>query len=174
MKMDLKSRIRAVPDFPKEGILFYDISTLMKDPVIWEQVIDMMAEKILESGKPDLLLGVESRGFLLSAPLAIKLGCGFAMMRKKGKLPGEVVSYEYDLEYGSDVLELQKDAVKEGDNVFILDDLLATGGTLAASIELVKKVGGNVQGAGCIIELDFLEARAKIDAPIISLVNYSE
>jgi adenine phosphoribosyltransferase len=146
----------------------------MSDPKVWEAVIDMMAEKILENGKPDLLLGIESRGFVLSAPLAIKLGCGFAMVRKKGKLPGNVVSYEYDLEYGSDVIELQEDAIKKGQKVFILDDLLATGGTLAASVELVKKVGGEVAGAGCIIELDFLKGRDKVSAPVISLVNYDE
>ena len=172
--MNLKEHIRGIQDFPKKGILFYDISTLMKNPKVWEAAIDMMAEEILKKGKPDLLLGIESRGFLLASPLAIKLDCGFAMIRKKGKLPGKVVSYEYDLEYGSDIIELQEDAVKKGEKVFILDDLLATGGTLAASIELVKKVGGVVAGAGCIIELNFLNGRNKVDAPVISLVNYDD
>ncbi len=171
--MNLKDHIRAIPDFPKPGILFYDISTMLAHPAAWRQCISLLTEKI-EIHKPDLLVGIESRGFLVSAPLALELGCGFAMVRKRGKLPGEIISYEYDLEYGSDTIEIQADAIEPGQRIVILDDLLATGGTMAASIDLARQVGGDVRACACIIELNFLEGRKKLDAPFVSLVAYDD
>jgi adenine phosphoribosyltransferase len=121
---------------------------------------------------PDVLVGIESRGFLVAAPLAYQLGCGFVMVRKKGKLPGETIRYTYDLEYGADTIEVQADGIKPGQRVVVMDDLLATGGTMAAAIELVRRVGGDVVGAACIIELAFLRGRRKIDVPFTSAVSY--
>lgn len=169
--MDLKDHIRAIPDFPKPGILFYDISTLLAHPAAWRRCVALLTEAVAPH-EPDVLMGIESRGFLVSAPLALELGCGFAMVRKKGKLPGETISYEYDLEYGTDTIEIQSDAVKPGQRVVILDDLLATGGTMGASIELIRQVGGDVRACACIIELTFLGGRAKLDAPCSTLVSY--
>jgi adenine phosphoribosyltransferase len=122
--------------------------------------------------KPDLLVGIESRGFLVAAPLALKLGCGFVMARKKGKLPGKTVRYEYALEYGKDVIEMQEDAIQPGQRVVVLDDLLATGGTMAATIELLRRMGAEVTGAACIIELSFLNGRSRLDVPVTSVVAY--
>ena len=170
--MNFKEHIRSIPDFPKEGILFYDISTLLANPVAWKAAIEVLSEKIL-SWKPDKLLGIESRGFLLAAPLSISTGIGFSMIRKPGKLPGEVLGYDYELEYGSDRLEIQADAIEPGQRVVILDDLLATGGTLAASIKLCNSVGAQVVGSACLIELDFLNGRDKLDTEMYSLMNYS-
>ena len=144
--MDLKDHIRGIPDFPKPGILFYDISTLLADADAWQVTSGRLA-KAVAPFQPDVLVGIESRGFLVAAPLALKLGCGFVMARKEGKLPGQTVSYTYDLEYGSDTIEMQSDAIHPGQRVVILDDLLATGGTLCAAIELVKKMGGKPVGA---------------------------
>jgi len=169
--MDLKDHIRSVPDFPKPGILFYDISTLLAHPAAWKYCIAQLTE-IVAPLEPDLLFGIESRGFLTSAPLALQLGCGFSMIRKKGKLPGEVVELSYDLEYGSDTIAIQADAVKPGQRVVILDDLLATGGTMAASVDLVEKVGGVVVACVCVIELSFLEGRNKIQKPFHTLISY--
>ena len=171
--MDLKDHIRTIPDFPAPGILFYDISTLLAHPGAWRHCIGQFTETIAPH-KPDLLIGIESRGFLVSAPLALELDCGFAMVRKKGKLPGETISYEYDLEYGTDTIEIQSDAIKPGQRVIILDDLLATGGTMGASIELARQVGGDVRACACIIELTFLGGREKLDAPFTSLIGYDE
>ena len=171
--MNIKSHIRQVPDFPKPGILFYDISTLLAHADAWQVTMGRLANAV-RSQQPDLLVGIESRGFLVAAPLALKLGCGFVMARKKGKLPGEIVSHEYALEYGSDVIQMQKDAIKPGQRVVVLDDLLATGGTLAASIDLVRSMGGVVTGAACIIELAFLEGRKRLDVPVTSIVSYDE
>lgn len=140
--MDLKTHIRGIPDFPKPGILFYDISTLLKHPPAWQATVDRLAE-LVAPHKPDLLAGIESRGFLVAAPLALKLGCGFIMVRKKGKLPGKTKAFSYKLEYGADTIEVQADAVQPGQRVVVLDDLLATGGTLAASIGLVRDMGGS-------------------------------
>ncbi|MSP49937.1 MAG: adenine phosphoribosyltransferase [Alphaproteobacteria bacterium] len=169
--MDLKAHIRGVPDFPKPGILFYDISTLLKHPQAWQVTVDRLAQT-LAPHKPDLLAGIESRGFLLTAPLALKLGCGFVMVRKKGKLPGKTKSFTYKLEYGSDTMEVQADAIAPGQRVVVLDDLLATGGTLAAAIGLVRDMGGIVPAAACIIELAFLGGRKRIDVPFTALVSY--
>jgi adenine phosphoribosyltransferase len=169
--MDLKDHIRGIPDFPKPGILFYDISTLLKHPKAWQATVDRVAEAIAPH-KPDLLAGIESRGFLLTAPLALKLGCGFIMIRKKGKLPGKTRRFDYQLEYGADTVEVQEDAVKPGQRVAVLDDLLATGGTLAAAIGLIREMGGIVPVAACIIELAFLGGRKRIDVPFTALVSY--
>ncbi|SDF43484.1 MULTISPECIES: adenine phosphoribosyltransferase [Thalassobaculum] len=171
--MDLKAHIRAVPDFPKPGILFYDISTLLAHPAAWKETVDRLA-KVIAPFKPDLLAGIESRGFLTAAPLALELGLGFLMVRKKGKLPGPTVPYTYDLEYGTDTVEIQEGAVQPGQRVVILDDLLATGGTLSASVELLRKVGGEVAGGACIMELSFLKGRDKLDIPFESLLQYDD
>ncbi len=172
--MDIKDHIRTIPDFPKPGILFYDISTLLAHPDAWQVAMGRLAQMIRRY-QPDVLAGIESRGFLVAAPLALKLGCGFTMVRKPGKLPGKLVSYEYELEYGSDTIQIQDDAVEPGQRVVILDDLLATGGTLGASINLFKSVGAEVVGTACIVELDFLGGRDKLDGvPFDALVSYSE
>ena len=171
--MDIKDHIRAIPDFPKPGIQFYDISTLLADPDAWQVAMGRMA-KLVSQHRPDVLAGIESRGFLVAAPLALKLGLGFIMVRKKGKLPGPTKPYEYDLEYGTDTIEIQDDAVQPGQRVVILDDLLATGGTLVASTELFREVGAEVVGSTCIIELTFLGGRAKLDIPFDALVAYDD
>lgn len=171
--MDLKAHIREVPDFPKPGILFYDVSTLLAHPAAWKETVAQLAE-IVKPFKPDLLAGIESRGFLTAAPLALELGLGFLMVRKKGKLPGPTVPYTYDLEYGTDTVEIQEGAVQPGQRVVILDDLLATGGTLSASVELLRKVGGEVAGGACIMELTFLKGRDKLDIPFESLLQYDD
>lgn len=171
--MDLKEHIRGVPDFPKPGILFYDISTLLAHPDAWQVALGRLA-RIVSQHKPDILAGIESRGFLVAAPLAAKLGLGFCMVRKPGKLPGDVISHEYELEYGSDTIQIQSDAVAPGQRVVVLDDLLATGGTLGASLALFDKVGAKVVGAACIIELTFLGGRDKIGVPFDSLLQYDE
>jgi adenine phosphoribosyltransferase len=169
--MDIKDHIRAIPDFPKPGILFYDISTLLRHAEAWQVAMDRMAD-LVGVHKPDLLAGVESRGFLLAAPLALKLGCGFIMLRKRGKLPGDVVGLDYALEYGSDRIEVQADAVAPGDRVVVVDDLLATGGTMAAGIKLLRQVGAEVPAAAALIELSFLNGRQRLDVPTTTLVAY--
>ncbi|PIW26992.1 MAG: adenine phosphoribosyltransferase [Rhodospirillales bacterium CG15_BIG_FIL_POST_REV_8_21_14_020_66_15] len=171
--MDLKDHIRGIPDFPIPGILFYDISTLLRHPDAWQVALGRLA-KIVSGFQPDLLAGIESRGFLTAAPLASRLGCGFIMVRKKGKLPGETIAHEYALEYGTDTIEIQKDAVKPGQRVVVMDDLLATGGTMAASIELLRGAGAEVVGTTCLIELTFLNGRDKLDVPFHALMAYDE
>jgi adenine phosphoribosyltransferase len=169
--MDFKQHIRAIPDFPKPGILFYDISTLLAHPEAWRAMVEALAAAIRPL-RPDLLVGIESRGFLVAAPLAYALGSGFAMVRKKGKLPGRTVHHTYDLEYGSDTIELQEDAISPGKRVVVLDDLIATGGTLQAAIELVQAQGGVVAGAACVIELAFLGGRERIGVPLTAMITY--
>ncbi len=171
--MDIKDHIRGIPDFPKPGILFYDISTLLAHPDAWQVAMGRMA-RMVGAWQPDVLVGIESRGFLVAAPLALKLGCGFVMARKQGKLPGGIVSYEYELEYGSDTIEIQDDAIPPGKRVVILDDLLATGGTMNATVELCKKVGANVVGTAAIIELNFLKGRDRFDVPFDALISYDD
>ena len=172
--MDLKDHIRAIPDFPKEGILFYDISTLLAHPDAWQVALGRLA-KIVARYQPDVLAGIESRGFLVAAPLASRLGLGFTMIRTQGKLPGDTVKYEYDLEYGTDTIEIQADAVEKGQRVVVLDDLLATGGTMAASIELLNRVGADVVGTACIIELTFLGGRDRLGGvPFDTLMAYDD
>ena len=169
--MDLKEHIRGIPDFPIPGILFYDISTIMRSNEAMEYVIDSLHDQI-KGWQPDIIAGIESRGFLFATPLALKMNLPMMMIRKAGKLPGEVVSYEYDLEYGTDTIQIQADAIQTGQKVVIIDDLLATGGTLEASIKLCQKVGGEVVGCGVVIELDFLNGRKNLSAPCKSLVHY--
>ena len=171
--MDIKDHIRGIPDFPKPGILFYDISTLLAHADAWQVAMGRMA-RLVRRHHPDVIAGVESRGFLIAAPLALKLGCGFIMLRKKGKLPGATVRHEYDLEYGSDVIEIQEGAIQPGQKVVLVDDLLATGGTLAAAAELIRKVGGQVPAAACIVELTFLNGRDKLDMPVTTLAQYDK
>ena len=169
--MDLKQHIRGIPDFPKPGILFYDISTLLKHPAAWKETVRAIAEA-LRPWKPDLLAGIESRGFLVAAPVAAALDCGFVMIRKKGKLPGKIIPHTYDLEYGSDTVEIQSDAIAAGQRVVVLDDLLATGGTAAAAVRLCRMVGAEVVGTAFMIELTGLNGRAKLDVPVTSLMSY--
>ena len=169
--MDLKQHIRGIPDFPIPGILFYDISTILKSSEAMQFVIDSLHMQI-KDWKPNIIAGIESRGFLFATPLALKMGLPVMMIRKAGKLPGEVVSYEYDLEYGTDTIQIQADAIRPGQRVVIVDDLLATGGTLEASVKLCEKVGGEVVGCSVVIELDFLNGRENLSAPCKSLVNY--
>ncbi len=169
--MDLKDHIRSIPDFPKPGILFYDISTLLAHPDAWQVAMGRLAG-LVRAYQPDLLAGIESRGFLLAAPLALKLGCGFIMIRKPGKLPGPVTGLDYALEYGSDRVEVQTDAIKPGQRVVIVDDLLATGGTLAAGVTLLRRMGATVPAAATMIELTFLQGRKRLDIPVETLVAY--
>jgi adenine phosphoribosyltransferase len=169
--IDLKKHIRSIPDFPKPGILFYDISTLLAHPKAWHATIERLAD-ILRPYKPDVLAGIESRGFLLAAPLALALGTGFVMLRKQGKLPGTTVRHTYALEYGTDTIEIQQDAIQKGTRVVLVDDLLATGGTMAAAVTLLENVGAVVPAATCIIELTFLEGRKKLKVPVETLLKY--
>ena len=169
--MDLKAHIRSIPDFPKPGILFYDISTLLAHPKAWHTTIERLAD-LIRPHKPDVLAGIESRGFLVTAPLALVMGCGFMMVRKRGKLPGRTIPFTYELEYGSDTIEVQDDFVHPGQRVVVLDDVLATGGTMAAAIQLLRQAKADVRGAACIIELAFLEGRKRFDVPFSALVTY--
>jgi adenine phosphoribosyltransferase len=169
--IDLKKHIRSIPDFPKPGILFYDISTLLAHAKAWHATIERMADA-LRPHRPDVLAGVESRGFLLAAPLALALGTGFVMLRKPGKLPGATVRHTYELEYGTDTIEIQQDAITKGARVVLVDDLLATGGTMAAAVKLLEQVGGVVPAAACVIELTFLEGRKKLNVPVETLLKY--
>lgn len=171
--MNLKDHIRGIPDFPKPGILFYDISPLLAHAEAWKVAVERLAEAI-RPHQPDLLVGIESRGFLVAAPLALTLGTGFVMVRKHGKLPGDKVAHSYDLEYGTDTIEIQSDAVKPGQRVVVLDDLLATGGTMAAAIRLLQQVGADVRAAAFLIELTFLQGRDRIGVPATSLMAYDE
>lgn len=170
--MDLKSIIRNIPDFPKPGILFRDITPILQTPEAFKYTVDAIAEK-LKDVDFDVVVGPESRGFIFGAPLAYAMGKSFVLVRKKGKLPAEKVRVEYDLEYGTDVLEMHKDAIKKGEKVVIVDDLLATGGTSKAIIDLIESVGGEIAGLFYVIELDALDGRAKLkEYTTHSLVHY--
>ena len=171
--MDIREHIRGIRDFPKPGVLFYDISTLIAHADAWQSAIDQLAE-VVDPLHPDILAGVEARGFLIAAPLAIKLGLGLVMVRKAGKLPGKTISHEYDLEYGTDILEIQADAVRNGSRIALLDDLLATGGTMNGAAKLFEKVDADVVGSACIIELTFLRGREILSHPFSSLVTYDQ
>lgn len=168
----LKKLIRGVPDFPKKGILFYDITTLLKDKLGFVTLIDALTEHYLEK-QVDLVLGIEARGFIFGPALAYRLNAGFVPVRKPKKLPAETASWTYELEYGSDTLEIHKDAIQPGQRVIIVDDLLATGGTANATVQLVKSLGGEIAGLGFVIELDFLKGRQKL-APydVFTLLHY--
>ena len=171
--IDLKAHIRGIPDFPKPGILFYDISTLLKNGPAWHEAMRRMAA-IIRPHRPTLLAGIESRGFLVAAPLALELGLGFIMLRKPRKLPGLTIGLNYALEYGTDRIEMQADALSPGDRVVVLDDLLATGGTLAAGISLLRQAGAEIPCAATLIELTFLQGRKRLDVPFESLVAYDD
>lgn len=171
--MDLKNHIRTVPDFPKPGICFYDISTLLAHADAWQVTMERLTDAVMPH-KPDILAGIESRGFLVAAPLALKLGLGFIMVRKEGKLPGATLPYTYDLEYGTDTIEIQADAIEPGQRVVLLDDLLATGGTMNAAARLLRQSGAEVQAGACLIELAFLNGRDQLDIPMISLISYDQ
>jgi adenine phosphoribosyltransferase len=170
----LKELIRSVPDFPKPGILFYDITTLLKDQTGFAQLIDAFAQYYIDK-HVDLVLGIEARGFIFGPALAYRLNAGFVPVRKPGKLPAETVTVKYDLEYGSDSLQIHKDAIQPGQRVIVVDDLLATGGTMLATTQLVKQLGGEIVGLTVAIELDFLKGRAKFpDIDVFSLMHYDE
>src|SRR5436190_17987126 len=169
---DLKQLIREVPNFPKDGINFYDITTLLKHPEGLRKTVDALAAEY-EGAKIDVVVGIEARGFIFAPALAYHLGAGFVPVRKPKKLPSEVESYSYDLEYGSDTLEIHRDAIGEGHNVIIADDLLATGGTAEAVVRLVRKLGGKVAGLSFVIELEFLKGRNRLaDYDVFSLLKY--
>ncbi len=170
--MDLESYIRDVPDFPKPGIVFKDITPLLADHKAVTESVDRMHALFADQGI-DRVIGIESRGFLFGVPLAMKLGCGFAPVRKPKKLPYKTRSEEYDLEYGTDVLEIHEDAFERGAKVLIVDDLLATGGTMRATRNLVESIGGKVVGCAVLIELDFLNGRKKLeDTRVEALIHY--
>ncbi len=170
--MDFKEHIRVINNFPKEGISYKDITTLLKNGEVFRASIDALAEKI-KPWKPEVIIGPEARGFLLGAPLAYALGIGFVPVRKPGKLPGKTISETYALEYGFDTLEIHADAISPGARVVIVDDLLATGGTMLATANLMNKIGANMLGMGFLIELSFLNGREKlVDYPVFSLVQY--
>ncbi len=168
--MNLSDKIRTIPDFPKEGIQFKDITTLLKDADAYQEAIDQLVKQYQDKDI-DLILGIEARGFLVGAPLALELNKGFVPVRKEGKLPGDKIKAEYDLEYGSNMLELHKDAIEEGQKVLIVDDLLATGGTVEATVDLVEEAGGEVIGICFLMELEFLKGREKLtDYEVFSLI----
>jgi adenine phosphoribosyltransferase len=168
----LKNLIREVPDFPKKGILFYDITTLLKDKLGFATLIDALSENYI--GKEiDLVLGMEARGFIFGPALSYRLNAGFVPVRKPGKLPAETVKISYELEYGSNALEIHKDAIVKGQRVLIVDDLLATGGTAAATAALVRSLGGEIAGLAFVVELDFLNGREKLaNYDVFSLLHY--
>ena len=168
----LKARIRHVPDFPKAGILFYDVTTLLRDPLGFRTTIDAMAAPF--TGRNiDLVVGIESRGFILGAAVADRINAGFVPVRKLGKLPSATIRASYDLEYGSDTLEMHRDAIEPGQRILIVDDLLATGGTASAAVDLVKQAGGSVEGISFLIELIELGGRSKLTGEKVSaLLQY--
>ncbi|MDR0484023.1 MAG: adenine phosphoribosyltransferase [Alphaproteobacteria bacterium] len=169
--MNLKNYIAEIPNFPVDGILFYDISPLLADKQAWGETVSQCS-KIVSSMQPTILVALESRGFFLAGAIARELNLGFMMVRKKGKLPGELYSYSYELEYGTDTLEIKKDLLKSTDRVVILDDLLATGGTLNACDNLINKTGATVVGAVCILELLDLKGRDKCNFNVETLLKY--
>jgi adenine phosphoribosyltransferase len=170
--MDLKEHIRHVPDFPKAGILFYDITTLLRDPQGFKTTVDRLSAPYLDQGI-DAVIGIESRGFILGAAVAQRIGTGFIPMRKPGKLPAKSIAASYNLEYGTDALEIHEDAIERGQRVLIVDDVLATGGTASAAEELVANLGGELHGMAFLIELLFLNGRAKVSGKnVFSLLQY--
>ncbi len=170
---DVKNKIRAVPNFPKEGIIFRDITTGLKDAETMKVMVDYLCDAYKEC-KIDYIAGIESRGFIFGMPMAYKLNCGFIPIRKPNKLPAETIKESYDLEYGSDTIEIHADAIEKGANVLVVDDLLATGGTAKAACSLVKKAGGNLVGAAFLIELADLQGREKLDncGKVVSMLQY--
>jgi adenine phosphoribosyltransferase len=173
MSVDLKQYIRDIPDFPKKGIIFKDITTLLKNPVALKLTLDSLYDRVKDL-KIDKVVGIEARGFIFGAMLAQKLNAGFVPLRKPGKLPAEVYNQSYQLEYGTDSIEIHKDAISKGDRVLLHDDLLATGGTAKAACDLIEKIGGTIIQAVFVIELGFLNGREKLkDYTVDSLINYT-
>ncbi|MCY6483624.1 adenine phosphoribosyltransferase [Clostridium aestuarii] len=171
--MDLKESIRVIEDFPKDGISFKDVTTLLKNGEVFKETTDKLVE-YLRDKNIDIVVGPEARGFLFGAPVAYALGVGFVPIRKEGKLPGETISVEYDLEYGTDIIEMHKDAIKPGQRVAIVDDLLATGGTVEAAVKLIEKAAGEVVSIDFVIELTDLKGKDKLKGyDVISLVQYN-
>ena len=169
---DLRSKIREIPDFPKPGILFYDITTLLKDAAAYKESIDLMLAPYAGE-QIDLVVGMESRGFIISAPMAYQIDAGLVPVRKLGKLPAETISVEYALEYGSNTLEIHRDAVQPGQKVLIVDDLLATGGTVKGTIELIERLKGEVVGLAFLVELEFLKGRDRLEGRrVTSVIQY--
>lgn len=168
----MKKIIRDIPDFPVPGVLFRDITPVLQDPKAFKEVIDSMVECVAPT-KPDVILGIESRGFILGTPIALELGLGFVPVRKAGKLPAETIRAEYSLEYGTNIVEMHRDAVEPGMKVAIVDDLLATGGTAKAAVQLVEELGGTVAGVNFLIELEFLKGRTLLENyEICTLIRY--
>jgi len=171
---DLKAKLRVIPGWPKKGVNFIDITTLLRDPVAFRSVVDTLTAHFA-SKRIDCIVGIEARGFMLGAPIAYNLGVGFVPARKKGKLPFKKYSVEYSLEYGTEFVEMHRDAIKKGERVVIIDDLLATGGTAEATVRLVEKMGGKVVGLAFMVELDFLKGRKKLSGyDLLSLVHYEK
>jgi adenine phosphoribosyltransferase len=169
---EIRDLIRDVPDFPEPGIVFKDITPVLADPLAFSTITDLIVVHF-GRGNVDKVVGIEARGFIMASPVAYHFGAGFVPIRKKGKLPWETVGVEYDLEYGTATLELHRDAVKPGERVLIVDDVLATGGTARAAASLVEEIGGNVCGIACVIELDFLHGRDKLaDRELYTLIHY--
>jgi len=169
---ELRAKIREIPDFPKPGILFYDVTTLLKDPVAYRAAIDAMLAPYAGMAI-DLVVGMESRGFIFSAPMAYQLGAGLVPVRKLGKLPAETISIEYALEYGSNTLEVHRDAIQPGQKVLIVDDLLATGGTVNGTVELVQRLKGEIAGLAFLVELGFLKGRDRLAGhTVTSVITY--
>jgi len=171
--MDLEKYVRNVPDFPKPGVQFKDITTLWKQNTAFRESIDILYERYKDRNIHKVL-GAESRGFIVASPLAYLLNAGFVPVRKKGKLPYRQVEVTYDLEYGTDTLCIHEDAINSGENILIVDDLLATGGTVRAMIDLVKQLSGNLTEIAFLVELEFLNGRSGIDVPVFSIIKYSE
>jgi adenine phosphoribosyltransferase len=168
----LRAKIREIPDFPKPGILFYDITTLLKDKDAFKEAVDLMIEPYRDE-KIDVVVGMESRGFIFSAPMAYQLRAGLVPVRKLGKLPAETITVEYALEYGSNTLEIHRDSIQSGQRVLIVDDLLATGGTVRGTIELVERLKGEVVGLAFLVELDFLKGRERLEGRrVTSVIQY--
>lgn len=168
----LKNAIRNIPDFPKKGIMFRDITTLLKNKDTLQEVINVLVEKY-KHVNIDKVVGIEARGFIIGAALAVNLGAGFVPIRKKGKLPAEVLQEEYALEYGTDIMEIHKDAIRPNERILLHDDLLATGGSMRAAIKLVEKLNANIVGVSFLIELSFLQGKKKIDQyDVYSLIKY--
>lgn len=170
--MDLKAKIREVPNFPKQGILFYDITTLLKDTIAYQEVLNQLTLPFIDK-RIQKVVAIESRGFIFGAPVAERLKAGFVPVRKPGKLPAEKFEEKYNLEYGSDALAIHQDAISKGENILLVDDLLATGGTISTAVNLVRRLGGNIVGVAFVIELSFLKGREKLKGlPIVSLLTY--
>mgnify|MGYP000650922591 CR=1 FL=1 len=170
---NLKKHIRSIQDFPEEGVVFRDITTLLKNGPAWQEAVSELSKPYLQENV-DQIVSMEARGFILGGAMACELGCGFVPVRKPGKLPAETIEKSYSLEYGTDTLVMHQDAFEPGDRILMIDDLLATGGTMSASCELVEELGGEIISCAFLIELDFLEGRDKLESyDIFSLLSYS-